>query len=41
VVNEQGAFHELATVKASECYFAAKIELKSLKPLAVYNSLFR
>src|SRR5258708_20844168 len=41
MVNEQCAFHELATVKASERYFAAKIELISLKPLAVYNSLFR
>jgi len=41
VVNEQCAFHELATVKASECYFAAKIELISLKPFAVYDALFR
>jgi len=41
VVNEQGAFHELAMVKASESYFAAKIELISLKPFAVYDALFR
>jgi hypothetical protein len=34
VVEKQCAFHELATVKASERYFAAKIELITLKPFA-------
>src|SRR5258706_13952636 len=41
VVNETRAFDELATIIAGENAFAAKIEILSLKSLAVYDSLFR
>jgi hypothetical protein len=40
VVNEQGAFHELATVKAGEIYFAPKIEQLGLKAFAPDDAFF-
>jgi hypothetical protein len=39
VVNEQCTFNELAIVKTREDAFASKIEVLSLKTLAVYDAL--
>jgi hypothetical protein len=40
-VNEQRAFHELATIKAGENYLAPKIKLLGLVALAPYDALFQ
>jgi len=41
VIDEQGAFYELATVKSGENDFAAKIKMLALKVLVPNDALFR
>src|SRR3954451_5722244 len=40
-VDEQGAFHELATIKAGENYFASKIKMLGLIALPPNDTFFR
>jgi hypothetical protein len=40
-VNEQRAFHELATIKAGENYFAPEIKVLGLIAFPPYDAFFR